>query len=376
MSGPLAFVDLKAQYARLKPRIEARLRAVLDHGQFILGPEVGELELALGRFAGARHVVGVSNGTDALIMGLLAEGIGPGDAVFVPAFTFHATAEAVVDVGATPVFCDVHPRTFNLDAADLASRIGRTAAAGRLTPRAVIPVDLFGQPADYPAIGRVAAQHGLFVLADAAQSFGGALGGTPVGRLAPVTATSFYPSKPLGAYGDAGAIFTDDAETAARLRSIRVHGQDGDGATVRCGLNARLDTLQAAVLLAKLEALGAEIAAREAIARCYDEAFAGLAETPLRISGAASAWAQYAILVDARDRVARALAERGIPTRVYYQTPVHLMPAFRQFGEGAGSLPVAESLGSRMLCLPMHPDLDGDGIARVCAGVAAAVRHG
>jgi dTDP-4-amino-4,6-dideoxygalactose transaminase len=375
MTASIPFVDLKSQYARLKARIDARVSAVLDHGQFILGPEVEELESALAGFSGAGHAVGVSNGTDALIIALLAKGVGRGDAVFVPAFTFHATAEAVVAVGATPVFCDVHPRTFNLDPADLTRRIERTTAAGRWTPRAVIAVDLFGQPADYPALLSVAAKHDLFVLADAAQSFGGALGRTRVGRLAPVTATSFYPSKPLGAYGDAGAVLTDDADLAARLRSIRVHGKDGDETAVRFGLNARLDTLQAAILLVKLEALAGEIAAREAIARSYDEALAGLVETPTRLPGSVSAWAQYAILVDRRDAVARALADRGIPTRVYYQTPVHLHPAFAEFGDGRRSLPVAEALGGRVLCLPIHPDLDPTRLARVCAEVSRVVQR-
>jgi dTDP-4-amino-4,6-dideoxygalactose transaminase len=375
MTSPIPFVDLNAQYARLKQQISARIGAVLDHGQFILGPEVEELESALARFSGASHAIGVSNGTDALIIALLAKRVGRGDAVFLPTFTFHATAEAVVAVGATPVFCDVHPRTFNLDPADLAERIEDALRVGRWTPRAVIAVDLFGQPADYPALLPIAAKHDLFVLADAAQSFGGALGRTRVGRLAPVTATSFYPSKPLGAYGDAGAVLTDDADVAGLVRSIRVHGKDVDETPVRFGLNARLDTLQAAILLVKLEALADEIAAREAIARCYDEAFADLVEIPIRIPGAASAWAQYAILADRRDAVAQALAERGIPTRVYYPTPVHLQPAFREFGDGPGSLPVAEALGRRVLCLPIHPDLDPASVARVCTGVSAAVQR-
>lgn len=374
MTERIAFVDLKAQYARLGPRIAARVRAVLDHGQYILGPEVDELETALARFTGASHAIGVSSGTDALVIALLAEEVGRGDAVFVPGFTFHATAEAVAAVGATPVFCDVDPRTFNLDAADFSRRLEEVAAAGALRPRAVIPVDLFGLPADYDAVGAIAAEHGLLVLADAAQSLGATLGGARVGRLAPVTATSFYPTKPLGAYGDGGALFTDDARRAELVRSIRVHGAGRDGASERLGMNGRLDTLQAAVLLAKLDALEEEVEARELVARRYDELLADRVAVPARVPDASSAWAVYSILVDDRDAVIDALTSRGIPTRIYYRTPVHLHPAFRPFGEGPGSLPVAEALSARILSLPMHPYLDHDAVARICAAVAAAVR--
>jgi len=250
----IPFVDLKAQQQRLKGRIEARIGAVLDHCEFILGPEVTELEAALVRFTGAAHAIGVSSGTDALLIALMAEGIGAGAAVFMPAFGFAATAEVVLALGAEPVFVDVEPQSFNIDAEDLDRRIGAVLTAGRLTPAAVIPVDLFGLPADYAAIENVAGRHRLLVLADAAQSFGGGIGEVPVGRLAPVTATSFYPSKPLGCYGDGGAIFTGDDERAARMRAIRVHGQGADRSDiVRLGVNGRLDTIQAAILLAKLE---------------------------------------------------------------------------------------------------------------------------
>ena len=374
MTTPLPFVDLKAQYARLKPRMDARIRAVLDHSQFILGPEVQELEAELVRFSGAAHAITVANGTVALTISLMAEGIGPGDAVFVPAFTFAATAEAVFAVGATPVFCDVGPDTFNMDPADLERAVADVPAGGSLRPRAVIPVDLFGLPADYAAINAVADAHGLFVLADAAQSFGASRDASRVGRLAAVTTTSFFPSKPLGCYGDGGAIFTDDAGRAEVMRSIRVHGQGADGRCVRLGMNGRLDTLQAAALLAKLEAFEDEIQAREILARRYDQALRGAVTLPARIEGAASVWAHYSIVVDNRDGLRDGLAARGIPARVYYPSPLHLQPAFRDYGGGPGSLPVSEELSRRILSLPIYPDLDEATVDRISDAVIAALK--
>ncbi|MCH7956421.1 MAG: DegT/DnrJ/EryC1/StrS family aminotransferase [Proteobacteria bacterium] len=369
----MPFVDLKAQYARLKPRMDARIRAVLDHGQFILGPEVVELEAELVRFSGAAHAITVANGTVALTISLMAEGIGPGDAVFVPAFTFAATAEAVFAVGATPVFCDVGADTFNMGPADLERAVADVLAGGSLRPRAVIPVDLFGLPADYAAINAVADAHGLFVLADAAQSFGASRDASRVGRLAAVTTTSFFPSKPLGCYGDGGAIFTDDGGRAEVMRSIRVHGQGADGACVRLGMNGRLDTLQAAALLVKLEAFEDEIQARESLARRYDQALRGTVTLPGRTEGAASAWALYSIVVDDRDGLRDALAARGIPARVYYPSPLHLQPAFRGYGGGPGSLPVSEELSGRILSLPIYPDLDEATVDRISEAVIAAL---
>ena len=374
MTTPLPFVDLKAQYARLKPRMDARIRAVLDHGQFILGPEVVELEAELVRFSGAAHAITVANGTVALTISLMAEGIGPGDAVFVPTFTFAATAEAVFAVGATPVFCDVGADTFNMDPADLERAVADVPAGGSLRPRAVIPVDLFGLPADYAAINAVADAHGLFVLADAAQSFGASRDASRVGRLAAVTTTSFFPSKPLGCYGDGGAIFTDDGGRAEVMRSIRVHGQGADGQCVRPGMNGRLDTLQAAALLAKLEAFEDEIQARQSLARRYDQALRGAVTLPARIEGAASVWAHYSIVVDNRDGLRDALAALGIPARVYYPSPLHLQPAFRDYGGGPGSLPVSEELSRRILSLPIYPDLDEATVDRVSEAAIAALK--
>ena len=372
---PIPFVDLAAQYRRIKADVDRRIHAVLDHGRFILGPEVDELERALAARAGCRHAIACASGTDALLMALMADGVGAGDAVFLPAFTFTATAEVVLMAGATPVFVDVDARTFNVDPAHLAHMADETVRQGRLRPRMVIAVDLFGQPADYPALDAIARAHGMTVLADAAQSFGGALGNRPVGSLAPVTATSFYPAKPLGAYGDGGAVFCDDDTTAAVLRSIRAHGQGEDRYDiVRLGINGRLDTLQAAILLAKLEVFDDEQAARERLARFYDGALAGVAEIPARVPDSRSAWAQYSILLDDRDRVAVGLRAAGVPTAIYYPLPMHLQPAYRRHGLGEGSLPVAEALCGRILSLPMHAYLADATAERIVTAFLLALR--
>lgn len=368
------FAGLKAQYARLKPEIARRIQTVLDHGQFILGPEVAELETALAKRAGVKHAIGVSSGTDALIMALMAEGIGAGDAVFVPSFTFTASAEVVLLLGATPVFVEVDARTFNIDTADLDRRVTAVAREGKLLPRAVIAVDLFGQPADYGALEVLCRRHALFLIADAAQSYGAKLGNRAVGALAPATAASFFPAKPLGAYGDGGALFTDDDERAAHYRSIRAHGKGNDKYDiVRIGLNARLDTLQAAILMAKLSVFDDELAAREKLARCYDSRLRDVVEIPRRVPDSASAWAQYCILVDQRDAVAKSLKEAGVPTAVYYPRPMHLQTAYARFGEGPGSLPVSERLSERILALPMNPYLAADGAERVVEAVRGSV---
>lgn len=369
------FAGLKAQYARIKPEVARRIQTVLDHGQFILGPEVGELETALAARSGAKHAIGVSSGTDALIMALMAEGIGAGDAVFVPSFTFTASAEVVLLLGATPVFVEVDARTFNIDAADLDQRATEVARAGKLLPRAVISVDLFGQPADYGALDGLCRRHALFLIADAAQSYGAKLGNRAVGALAPATAASFFPAKPLGAYGDGGALLTDDDERAAHYRSIRAHGKGDDKYDiVRLGLNARLDTLQAAILMAKLTVFDDELAARERLSRFYDARLRNVVEIPHRVPDAVSAWAQYCILVDRRDEVAKSLKEAGVPTAVYYPRPMHLQTAYARFGGGPGSLPVSEDLCGRVLALPMNPYLDNASAEHVCMAVSKAVQ--
>ena len=373
---PIPFLDLKAQQARIAPELRRRIDAVLAHCQFILGPEVAELETALASFCGAAHCVAVSSGTDALQIALMAEEIGRGDAVFLPAFTYTATAEVPLVLGATPVFVDVDPRTFQMDPAHLVARIASVRAAGKLRPRAVIGVDLFGQPADWPAIAAIAAREGLFTLDDLAQSFGCTLHGSALGRAADATATSFFPSKPLGAYGDGGALFTESAERAALFRSLRTHGEGTTRYEVlRTGMNGRLDSLQAAVLLAKLSVFAEELAARERVARFYDAHLGNLVEIPARVADSTSAWAIYAVLLRdgaTRDRVQASLRADGVPTAIYYPRPLHLQPAYRGSHDGT-ALPVSEALAERILALPIHPDLTEEAMALVCAGVARAV---
>ena len=371
---PIAFIDLKEQYRRLKADVDAALARVLEDGRFVLGPPVEELETALAARAGVAHAVTCASGTDALQIALMAEGVGPGDAVFVPGFTFPATAGVVALVGASPVFVDVVEESCMMDPADLAARIERVTSEGRLTPKAVIAADLFGQAADYDALAPLAAERGLLLIDDAAQSFGGTSGGRPVGSLAPVTTTSFYPAKPLGGYGDGGALFTGDAERAARWRSIRQHGQgEGKYDIIHVGLNSRLDTLQAAVLLVKLAAFDAEIDARERVATTYDGVLAGAVGLPGRLPARRSTWAQYTIRLEGRDAVQAALAAQEIPTAIHYPVPMHLQPAYREYGEGPGSLPVSERLSRQVLCLPMHPDLDEATAARIARAVRDAV---
>ena len=370
---PLPFVDLKAQFARLKPEIEARIQAVLEHGRFILGPEVAELETALAAFAGVPHAVAVSSGTDALQLALMAAEVGPGDAVFLPAFTFTATAGVIAAVGAEPVFVDVDARTFNIDPNDLERQFTRVRTAAHLRPRAVMAVDLFGLPADYPALSGICERNDLLLIGDAAQSFGGALGGVRVGALTPVTAVSFFPAKPLGGYGDGGALFTDDANRAAVFQSLRMHGEGEDRyEIVRVGRNARLDSLQAAVLLAKLSVFEDELARRRAIAERYDALLEGAVITPQRVAGADSAWAQYTILSEARSSVRAALQAQGIPTMIYYPRPLHLQPAFAHWGEGPGSMPVSETICQQVLSLPIHPYLDDGTVERIAGAVRKA----
>jgi dTDP-4-amino-4,6-dideoxygalactose transaminase len=357
---PIPFADLHAQRRRLGAGLDAAIARVLAHGRFIMGPEVGKLEAELADFCGARHAIACASGTDAIALGLMAKGLGRGDAVLVPGFTFVATAEAVAWLGAVPLFVDVHPDTFNLDAASLEDGI-RTAAAHGLTPRGVIAVDLFGQPCAYEAIEAICERHGLWLMADAAQSFGAAYRGRRVGQIGLVSATSFFPAKPLGCYGDGGCVFTDDDGLAEAMRSIRIHGQGQDKYdNVRIGINGRLDTLQAAILLEKLKIFPAEIEARQAIATRYHEGLGDLVRVPRVAAGATSVWAQYTIVLERHDRdaVAAALKAQGIPTAVYYPKPLHRQTAYREFPTAATGLPVAEALAMQVLSLPMHPYLE------------------
>jgi len=371
------FLDLKAQQARIAADLRARLDRVLAHCQFILGPEVAELEAALAQVCGARHCIGVSSGTDAIQIALMAEGIGPGDAVFLPAFTYTATAEVPLVLGATPVFVDVDPRTFQIDPAHLARRIIETRRGGILHPSALIGVDLFGQPADWSALRDIAEREGLFTLDDLAQSFGCTLHGRPLGTAADATATSFFPSKPLGAYGDGGALFTESDERAALYRSLRTHGEGTTRYDVlRTGMNGRLDTLQAAVLLAKLTVFPEELAAREHIARYYDSRLGNAVTIPARVPDSTSAWAIYAILLRSaaeRDHVQASLKAAGVPTAIYYPRPLHRQPAYRDHHDGL-ALPVSEDLAERILALPIHPDLTEADTALVCDTLLAALK--
>ncbi|WP_142849326.1 DegT/DnrJ/EryC1/StrS aminotransferase family protein [Telmatospirillum sp. J64-1] len=369
----IPFIDLPAQRRRLGARIDQAIARVLDHGAYILGPEVTKLEEQLAAFAETRFAVTCANGTDALQLVLMAEGIGPGDAVFVPAFTFVATGEVVPLVGATPVFVDVLPDTFNMDPASLEAAIGEAERQG-LKPRMVIPVDLFGQPADYPAIQKVADRHGLTVLADSAQGFGGRLNGKSAASLAKYTSTSFFPAKPLGCYGDGGAIFTDDEAVVELLKSIRMHGQGRDRyENVRIGLNSRLDTIQAAILLEKLDIFPDEIEARDRIAQRYNDLLKDVAEVPVVMEGARSVWAQYTILVDDRAKVAEACKANGVPTAIYYPIPLNQQGGYNMFPVAPGGVKVAESLSRRVISLPMHPYLDEATQDRIVAVVRGAL---
>jgi dTDP-4-amino-4,6-dideoxygalactose transaminase len=396
------FIDLAVQQRRISEKLLANIAKVLAHGQYINGPEVRELEETLAAYVGARHAVGCASGTDALLMALMALEIGPGDAVFTTPFTFIATAEVISLLGATPVFVDIDPVTFNLDPAQLECAVAavnkndpalhplpKSASALNgnrlpLRPRAVIPIDLFGLPADYDAIGAVAACHGLAVVEDAAQSFGGEYRGKKAGAFGRIACTSFFPAKPLGCYGDAGMCFTDDDRLAGALRSIRVHGQGSDKYdNVRIGINGRLDTLQAAILLAKFSIFPEEIDLRQEVAKRYDALLADIIKTPFIPHGYKSAWAQYSLLAcDAAERNALMAKLRvgGVPTAIYYPKPLHRQAAFAGLGYGgetakpAGSattsrntspgspdppfFPVSEDCARRIFSLPMHPYLE------------------
>jgi dTDP-4-amino-4,6-dideoxygalactose transaminase len=379
---PIALFDMKAQQALIRADLDRRLAAVLDSGAFINGPEVRELEASLAAFAGCAHAVGVSSGTDALQIAMMAEDIGRGDAVFLPAFTYTATAEVPLVLGATPVFVDVDPVTFNLDLADLERRLALVIKEGRLRPRAVVGVDLFGLPADWQAIEAICAKHGMFALDDAAQGFGAALHGKRLGRWGHAAALSFYPTKTLGCYGDGGALLTDDADRAELYRQLRTHGEGKTRYEVlRTGMNGRLDTMQAAVLLAKLPLFEAELAARTKVAGLYGEGLRGLVQVPSSIPGADHAWGLYSVVLPAgvdRARVQDVLKSHGVPSGIYYPKPLHHQPAYAGahvagIAGGPPPLPVSEALCQRILSLPMHPYLTDDEVSRVIAAMRAAL---
>jgi len=374
-AAPIPFIDLAAQRRRLGNTVDEAVGRVLAHCQFVMGPEVRELETQLAKFCGARHAISCSSGTDALLLVLMAKGIGPGDAVICPSFTFCATAEVVALLGATPVYAEVSETTFNIDAAS-ARRAIATARKNGLKPKAIIPVDLFGLPADFEPILELAASEGLFVLDDAAQAFGATYKGRPLGTFGLATATSFFPAKPLGCYGDGGAIFTDDDALAETIKSLRVHGHGTDKYdNVRIGMTGRLDTIQAAVLIEKLKIFSTEIAARDRIARRYHAGLKDVAIVPEVPAGYASVWAQYTIRLapGRRDGLATALKAEGIPTAIYYPIPLHRQVAYRSYPVAEGGLAVSERLAQEVISLPMHAYLDEPVQDRIIAAVRRAL---
>jgi dTDP-4-amino-4,6-dideoxygalactose transaminase len=353
----MQFIDLKAQLEGIRPNIDAAIKRVLDHGIFIMGPEVQAFEKQLAEFCGVKHAISCANGTDALGLGLMAKNIGPGDAVFVPSFTFASTAEVVAWVGATPIFIDSLKDTYNIDPESLEQGIRHAKKLG-LKPSGIIPVDLFGQPSDYDAIEAIADEYDLWIMADGAQSFGASYKGRKVGNIGAMATTSFFPAKPLGCYGDGGAIFTNDDELAAIIKSLRVHGKGSDKYdNIRIGMNGRLDTIQAAILIEKLKIFPEEIVARQKTADAYSKALKDSVKIPHVIDETTSAWAQYTVCLPEhvdRSFLMTSLKEAGIPTMVYYIKPLHMQTAYKHYPTATGaSLPVCENLSERVLSLPM-----------------------
>lgn len=372
-AGPIRFFDLETPKQMLRADIEKRWLKILDHGAFIGGPEVSELEAQLATWAGAKHALAVASGTDSLVIALMGEDVKATDAVFIPGFTYNATANAVLVAGAVPVFVDVDAHTCNMDVAHLEAQIEAVKREGKLTPRMVIAVDLYGLPADYVAINRIAKKHGMLVLADAAQSFGGAQHGKMIGALTDMTATSFYPSKTLGCYGDGGAMLTDDTARFERWSSIRWHGTDAvKKESIRVGVNGRLDSVQCAVLLSKLTVFGNEMKARERIAQRYRQGLGNVVEMQHVPAGSQNAWGLFTIMVDNRAEVMKKLQEAGVPSSIYYFKSLHQHKAFAAYAP-KGGLPVCEKLAERVLSLPMHPYLSDAQIDKVVATVKAAV---
>jgi UDP-2-acetamido-2-deoxy-ribo-hexuluronate aminotransferase len=370
-SPPIAFIDLAAQRARLGQRIDDAVMSVINGGAYIMGPEVKKFESEMAAFADSKFALSCANGTEAIVLPLMAWDIRPGDAIFCPSFTFAATAEVVPWLGATPVFVDIDPVTYNMDPAHLEAAIEMVKAEGKLTPKVVIAVDLFGQPANYPLISAIAKKHGLKLIADSAQGFGCTIDGHHPTHWADATTTSFFPAKPLGCYGDGGAVLTDDAHLFEIMDSLRVHGKatksdiagrsfehDPKYLNMRVGMNSRLDTVQAAVLLEKIAIFGDEIVARNKVAARYNEKLGDVVSVPQMIAGGVSTWAQYTIEIDDRDGLAAFAKTRGVPTAVYYPIPIHKQDVYSKFPLGPGGLPVSEAKAERVISLPMHPYLD------------------
>ncbi|MCF8369884.1 MAG: DegT/DnrJ/EryC1/StrS family aminotransferase [Bacteroidales bacterium] len=366
----MQFIDLNAQQARIKDKIDQNIQNVLSHGKYIMGPEIGELEKTLADFTGTKHAVGCASGTDALLMPLMAYEIGPGDAIFTVSFTFIATAEVVQILGATPVFVDIEADTFNMDVSKLEEAILKVKNEGKLTPKGIIPVDLFGQPCDYDEINAIAKKYNLFVLEDAAQGFGGLYKNRRACSLAHSAGTSFFPAKPLGTYGDGGMIFTDDDEFYDKLTSIRVHGKGTDKYdNVRVGINGRLDTLMAAILLPKAEIFPEELELRQKVALRYNEMLNGIVNTPVVRDYNQSAWAQYTLTHPEREKIMAGLKEEGIPTAVYYPKPLHLQGAFKHLGYQYGDFPVSDKMAAEVFSLPMHPYLSENDQDKIVAAI-------
>ena len=376
MSDSIAFIDLAAQRRRIGSRMDEAILRVVNHGGYIMGPEVKQFEADLSAFCGAKHVISCANGTDALALVLMAKSVKPGQAILCPSFTFAATAEVVAWLGAVPIFVDCLPETFNMDPASLEFGINTARQLG-LQPVGVIPVDLFGQPADYDAIEAICARENLWILCDAAQSFGASYRGRKLGTIGTATSTSFFPAKPLGCYGDGGAVFTNDDELAAIMRSLRVHGQGSDKYdNVRIGMNGRLDTMQAAVLIEKLKIFPDEIAARDRVAKRYNEMLGDVVAVPVVAEGNTSVWAQYTMRVPNRDALAAALKAKGIPTAIYYPKPLHQQTAYSKFPCAGNGVPVSERLAGEVLSLPMHPYLEESVQDRIITAVREALGAG
>lgn len=382
----IPFIDLAAQQNRIRSRIEKRIRKVLDHGKYIMGPEVSELEERLADFAGVKYAFTCSSGTDALLMALMAHNIGAGHAVFTSPFTFIATAEVISLLGATPIFVDIDSRTFNMspDRLELAIQAVESMDSalhplpkmnGQIAPKAIIAVDLFGLPADYNRIHEIAKDHGLTVIEDAAQSFGASLNGKKVGQLAPVAATSFFPAKPLGCYGDGGAVLTDNDKLGMRINSIRLHGKGtAKYDNVRIGINGRLDTLQAAILLEKMNIFPEEIDSRNRAADLYSKLLGSAMNVPFVPQGFTSVWAQYSIVHDKRNDIQEKLKAEGIPTAVYYPKPLHRQTAFAYLRYADGDFPISEEAAGKIFSLPMHPYLSSADIERIAGIVVKTVK--
>jgi len=370
-AGPIRFFDLETPKKLLRGDIEKRWQKILDHGAFIGGPEVGELEVQLAGWAGAKHALAVASGTDALVIALMGEDVKANDAIFIPGFTYNATANAVLVAGATPVFVDVEADTCNMDPAHLEAQVEAVVRAGKLRPRMVIAVDLYGLPADYPAIHKIARKHGMLVMADAAQSFGGAQNGVRIGALTDMTATSFYPSKTLGCYGDGGAMLTDDPARFERWSSIRWHGTDAvKKESIRVGVNGRLDSVQCAVLLSKLTVFSDEMKARDHIAQRYRQGLGNSVKMQRVPEGYQNAWGLFTIMVSNRAEIMKRLQDKGVPTSIYYFKALHQHRAFAAHAP-KGGLPVCEKLADTVLSLPMHPYLSDGQVDRIVAEVKA-----